>query len=109
MEINRARDILVTAEQTNQYVGHVYNHLLEPGEGLVKIREKKRLESNTTTTTTTTTDTTSATESTPRIETTAKNKGKVQNNNRPDPPSQNVQLPILEQNTFKSDDFPPLS
>lgn len=138
-EMRRAMKVLMNAEQTNQYIGHVYNHLLEPGEGLVKAREQKRSEaaaaagrtittaveattpmetaqlatatptSETTTTTTGSATTTTTTGSEP---TTKKMRGKIksqQKNNRPLPPSSNVQVPLLEQITFKTEDFPPLA
>lgn len=39
-ELMRAKDILQHAQDTRQYIGMTINHLLEPGEGIIKKRLK---------------------------------------------------------------------
>lgn len=41
-ELQRAKDILQHAQETNQSINMMINHLLEPGEGIVKKRLKIR-------------------------------------------------------------------
>lgn len=79
-EIRRAKDIILSAEQSQQYVGHAINHLLEPGEGIV--RQKARLR--------------------------AQAQGRKGGSSAPQLPAGLADLPVLNVG-FKATDFPPLA